>query len=354
MADNNIDIPASRDGAMYNVFANGQDFIIKGIGNELAITYSGSNVTIDTGEAVICGRHVVVSEPVTVTIANGLNYVCLEIDLSKAAGNEGSIIATGDPGIPQDLNNGGVLARMELCFVRYSGSEVTQIKDRRIVVGGIPLQHAPSMGWPANMSDVNTLQEAIVRLSQRYNFYLSVEGLGSNLDTPAYISEIIQAMDEGSIALINAGEIVSTDWPSGANQYAFVVFIKRANNRMLIFWVMRNANKTYIYNEQGSAWVELAKQSAVTTVQNNLDATNSNLATTNNNVTTVNNKVTNIQTTLNGLGKTVLSVQAIAVSTSSNVNDKATATLSGTMNEVTGATEYILIAERVNFFKEVF
>ena len=53
--------------------------------------------------------------------------------------------------------------------------------------------------------------------------------------------------------------------------------------------------------------------------------------------------------TANDIGKQVLSWQRVSVTNSTSVADKATASLKGTMTAVTGATDYILIAERVNF-----
>lgn len=54
-------------------------------------------------------------------------------------------------------------------------------------------------------------------------------------------------------------------------------------------------------------------------------------------------------TDANDIGKQIISYQRVNVASSSTVADKATATLTGTMSAVSGATEYLLIAERVNF-----
>ncbi|MBO6262075.1 MAG: hypothetical protein J6N95_05655 [Bacilli bacterium] len=54
-------------------------------------------------------------------------------------------------------------------------------------------------------------------------------------------------------------------------------------------------------------------------------------------------------TVADDIGKQVLSWQRVNVSYTNTVADKDTATLTGTMTAVSGATDYILIAERINF-----
>lgn len=95
MADNGIDISARQDGALYNVACGGADFIIKGIGDELAYTVSGLNVTVKTGEAVIHGRHVTAEANNTLRLpTNSSGYLVLRLDLSQTSGNEAYLYAT--------------------------------------------------------------------------------------------------------------------------------------------------------------------------------------------------------------------------------------------------------------------
>lgn len=71
MADNGVPISAAQDGAMYDAFAGGMNYIIGGIGNDMAINYNASslNVTLAPGECVIRGRHITNTALVTLTLS---------------------------------------------------------------------------------------------------------------------------------------------------------------------------------------------------------------------------------------------------------------------------------------------
>lgn len=144
MADNNIDIPAYRDGAFYNVLANGQDFVISGIGGELNVaTSAGSFVaTLATGIGVVNGRTVEATAPETLTLsANQSGYIALRVDLSQVAGYELSLIATPSL-VQEDLNNGGYVHDLALCQFTTGANGVTSAVDVRNM-----LSSAASMGF---------------------------------------------------------------------------------------------------------------------------------------------------------------------------------------------------------------
>ena len=117
IADNGVSIPASSDGALYNSLAGNRDYVIHGIGNELEVTESSGTFTVDTGAAVICGRHVFVDAAETIS---GTGKVCLQVDLSQPAGSEGSIvlIPSATPLDDDDLNNGGTRRQSLRCCGR--------------------------------------------------------------------------------------------------------------------------------------------------------------------------------------------------------------------------------------------
>ena len=142
MANNNVIIPAERDGALYNFLMGGQDYVFKGIGNEFAITPSASSflVTLGTGEGVVCGRHVTeeTSEGTNSMLqleANSTGYVVIRIDLSRPAGAEAFLHAT--PTLSQDdLNNNGTVHDLPLYRYTTNGSGVSAFNDVRNLSAG--------------------------------------------------------------------------------------------------------------------------------------------------------------------------------------------------------------------------
>lgn len=139
MADNGVDIPAARDAALYNVMVGGADFVIAGIHNELAMTYNPNSfiVSLGTGEAVICGRHV------TEVTENGVNtnlelspsdsgYVVLRFDLTKPAGQEAYLAATNILN-NDNLNSGGTVHDLLLYQYVTNNVGVVSMTDLRSV-----------------------------------------------------------------------------------------------------------------------------------------------------------------------------------------------------------------------------
>ena len=123
MADNSVSISASQDGAIYDVFAGHQNFIITDVGDEFSISTTDSSlqVTIGTGEAIISGRHITAQEENQITLpASATIYLCLRIDLTQTAGNEGQLIAltTQESMRDDNLNAGGTVCDLLLYTVQ--------------------------------------------------------------------------------------------------------------------------------------------------------------------------------------------------------------------------------------------
>lgn len=138
MADNGVSIPATRDGAMYHAFAGG-DFIIANIGTEFATTYNESSLILSTGtgEAVIGGRHITSDEDNEITLgASATYYICLRVDLSQTAGNEGMLVAlTSEELLEQEnLNNGGLVRDLLLGVATTSTTGVASYTDKRTIL----------------------------------------------------------------------------------------------------------------------------------------------------------------------------------------------------------------------------
>lgn len=140
MADNGIDITTTRDATMYNLFADNQDLVFGGIGNELECTASNLIVTVNSGECLIQGRHMTVTgTEQTQVSANASGYIVLRYDLTQTAGNEGSLLAV-DYLVKNDLNNGGNVRDLPLYTYTSTSNQVTIIDIRNIVnslLGGV-------------------------------------------------------------------------------------------------------------------------------------------------------------------------------------------------------------------------
>lgn len=141
MADNGTNISCAEDAAMYNVFAGSTDIVLAGIGNELAINYNSSSlqVTLSSGEGIICGRHVTVTgSDVTLTLQpnrTGL-ILALRYDLTQSGSN---IVQFANPSELQsdDLNNGGDVHDLFLATVSTDSNGVTSITDKRKIRSAI-------------------------------------------------------------------------------------------------------------------------------------------------------------------------------------------------------------------------
>ena len=140
MADNNVEIPAKRDGAIYNTFAGNQDYVIAGIGNEFAIESSTTSfvLTLGTGEGIICGRHVTeVTENGANSMiqldANSSGYVVIRMDLTRPAGTE-AYFTTVQVLERDNLNGSGTVCDLPLYGYVTGANGVTSFIDIRNIL----------------------------------------------------------------------------------------------------------------------------------------------------------------------------------------------------------------------------
>lgn len=135
MADNNIDIKASTDGAMNNVAMNNKDFIFGGIGDEMERTKSGLTVTVGTGEAIVHGRHIVAEEPNTINVPpNSSGYISIRIDLSQPSGFEASLkVVPVDGLIYEEINWDGNIYDFSIIYYVSNATEITRFDVRNVV-----------------------------------------------------------------------------------------------------------------------------------------------------------------------------------------------------------------------------
>lgn len=134
-ADNEL-ITAIRDRAMFNTFAGNQSYVIKDIGDELAVTVTPStlNVSVGSGEAVICGGSTIIDSDNSLTLgANESGYLVIRIDLSQTQENICQFLKVPQL-IQQNINNGTDLI-YDLPLYQYATntSTVTSLVDVRSI-----------------------------------------------------------------------------------------------------------------------------------------------------------------------------------------------------------------------------
>lgn len=209
MADNSIDIPASRDGAMYNVMLGGQDFVITGIHNEMAVTYSANTllVTLQTGEAVICGRHVteVTENNANTTLqltANSSGYLVLRFDLTKPAGQE-AYLATTNVLNNDNLNSGGTVRDLPLYQYVTNATGVSSMTDVRKMMRTVSTARAVSSTLVASSwsSNVYTLSDSAIESGKQTAVLCPASATDEQYN--AYVNALIRvtAISNGSITL---------------------------------------------------------------------------------------------------------------------------------------------------------
>jgi len=126
-SDRNFVTP-SNDASLYSAI-NGDTSGVINRGNKLKITVSGLTATVDTGQVVVLGRLVEITEPTTLTLpANSNGNICITVDLSKAntvigqAGqsnyqvtvNQVYLSAVTGNLVQEDINNGGFIYELPL------------------------------------------------------------------------------------------------------------------------------------------------------------------------------------------------------------------------------------------------
>lgn len=135
MADNNQVINVAQDAAMYNAFAGNNDFIIAGIGNEMAFNRNASslNTTLSSGECLICGRHVTVTGTESLTLsASSSGYVVLRYDTTQSGSNIVKLMSVSSLRT-DNINNNGTIHDLAIGQYTTSASGVSSFTDLRKV-----------------------------------------------------------------------------------------------------------------------------------------------------------------------------------------------------------------------------
>lgn len=191
----NISISAVRDRAMFNTFAGNQSYVIKGIGDELAVTSSANSfvVTLGTGEAVICGGSML-SEGDANTLTLGQNengYIVIEVDLSQTGTNICRFASVASL-VQQNINDGSEYV-YDLPLYQYTTSsegvqnmvDIREIRNAPIIATE-NIENASGISLTKQISDINS---AISDLSNNKQNKLTA---GSNI---AINSNVISAVN---------------------------------------------------------------------------------------------------------------------------------------------------------------
>ena len=131
-----------------DIMTDGECGVVNGHGNGMEVTYSGNNVTISSGVAIIKGGLVTetTSETLVAALVDGLYYsVVLEIDLSQTntreSFNQGSFKLISNngsyPTLQQDdisLSRNTGIYQMELARFRTTASAIIDFTDTRKIV----------------------------------------------------------------------------------------------------------------------------------------------------------------------------------------------------------------------------
>lgn len=168
MADDGQSITCAQDAAMYNVFAGNKNFVIDGIGNNLAVSYNASSlqVTLGTGEGVIKGRHFNVSGTDTnITLsASTSGKLVVRYDLSQSGSNVVKFMAVSST-IDQDINGSGTKSDLVLGSYTTSASGVSAFTDERVIYSQVYIptaNYAETAGTATTATTATKLGSATV------------------------------------------------------------------------------------------------------------------------------------------------------------------------------------------------
>lgn len=222
MADNNLEIPAKRDGAIYNTFAGNQDYVIAGIGDEFEIVSSPTSfvLTLGTGEGIVCGRHVTeVTESGTNSMIqlepNDSGYVVIRMDLTRPAGTE-AYFTTVQVLERENLNASGTVCDLPLYGYVTGENGVTSFIDIRKIstssAGGEEI--AVTLAAAVWASDLYTVTDA--RITPTKEITLTYPSTLTDAEFEAYQDAGIRAygaVSNGSMQLKATGGSPSVDLP---------------------------------------------------------------------------------------------------------------------------------------------
>lgn len=132
MADNDADIEAKQDAALYYYLSGYKKHeIFKGFGNEFDILVNGLNATLKSGGAMCYGHHLYADGSDTQQLpSNSTFYIVIRIDLTQPANNEANF--TNVSLLKQeDIINDGNIYDIPLFKVTTGVNAITKQEDLR-------------------------------------------------------------------------------------------------------------------------------------------------------------------------------------------------------------------------------
>lgn len=186
-------IQASQDGAVYHLA--GDDCVLKGIGDEFALTYSSSSldVSFNAGsQAVLCGNFFYVKSLETITLpANSTIYLCARIDTTKANGSKGSFESLTNSQITKgNINGSDTIRDLLLYVITTNASGVSSVEDKRVIreLGGAKILWQSLSAGNTSI----TFNDASIHTNSAFAFFTSIYG----------VNPIDAYANEGSVQLV--------------------------------------------------------------------------------------------------------------------------------------------------------
>lgn len=132
MADNNVNIKSNQDAGLYHVLSGYTlHGIMSGVGNEMNVSFHGLRAILLDGQAYAYGHHITSDNATEKNMqANSSFKLVLRIDLTKPAGNEGSL-ETVSVLENENLLNGGLIYDIPLFDIITGSDSVTSSIDLR-------------------------------------------------------------------------------------------------------------------------------------------------------------------------------------------------------------------------------
>lgn len=271
-----------------NTFLNGNNGVSNNYANSMAMTYSGNNVTIDSGAVCIQGRFLEEDTSTTISAGTDAAYckLVIEIDLdvqnTESTFNQGAYkIIKGTNSYPaltqQDIvkNNAGIY-QYELARFQNSSSGISNFQDMRTFLdfesiydeiwqhiqdiddGSLYVQKAGdtmtgaltnASGFIGNASTASRLQIARkISLGGAVSGNANFDG-SANITINTTLANI--AIVEGNISLTNGDGSVTANYPSGYNGSNCIVLSvscgRMSSNNPVEFYTLASSSALGVY-----------------------------------------------------------------------------------------------------------
>lgn len=276
----NVEISAVRDRAMFNTFAGNQSYVIKGVGDELALTYSSSSfvVSIGTGEAVICGGSTLAEGTNEITLSQNQNgYIVIRVDLTQVGENICQFKSVSSL-VQENINDEGYVYDFPLAQYTTNGNGVSSLVDTRVMKDNLYIKTING-NTPNNEGNIaintgvltinNTAPSSNGNLNINAGDGLTRSGNTFSIDANAYAftSGTLLSKITGNPkynTFIKTGSVEIDDFPEGYKSSEATIFVIRTQARISVLWTQYSKPEAIfvhtIYNGSwlvNSAWLRV-------------------------------------------------------------------------------------------------